>query len=350
VTEICAIEATTQRTLFATMLALVLSSCGGEDEPSKRLQERSQPLDKPIEPAAEPGKSSEPDEAKPPTPVPSGPKTALRLQLEDGRRYRNTTVAMVAFPAVQKPVGYAREEELELSACKGEGDARSCTLTHRVNKFEGEPPTGKLFEQDESHVKHLVSTHELWASAKRGGTTAIEGTPGAGASASDLAQVHRFYCIRLPDAPVAVGETWTDRCATWIGGALMQREVTWTLKSIDDDPVAGKRAELRAVGKVSTGAGDTARTGTIESALFFFVDKGEPHILRERIVTSAGKSQQTTTTVNVQFAHVVGEGTQRTDGQPFPPPPAGAEPTGVPTPPASAQADAGGAAGTKPPQ
>ena len=55
--------------------------------------------------------------------------------------------------------------------------------------------------------------------------------------------------------------------------------------------------------------------------LYFFVDRGQPHLLRLRTVVplDAGSKLSTTTTLNVQFATRTTDGAVvRTDDQPFP--------------------------------
>jgi hypothetical protein len=83
--------------------------------------------------------------------------------------------------------------------------------------------------------------------------------------------------------------------------------------------------------------------------LYFLLDAGEPHLLREKIVTrlDPASSFQTSTTLSYQFARLVKgkdgkETAMRTDGEPFPVapplPPADPTATGEATPAAPAPA------------
>lgn len=250
--------------------------------------------------------------------------------------YRVLTVGMVKLPAVMKPIGFAREEGITLSDCKGERFERSCLLTHRYLNYEAEKPSGGPFEADEKRVDQLVTKHRMTAGGKREGATEVTG-PAKQADAragKELAESHRFFCLRFPEQPIAEGATWPDRCSRRVGGRLASRDVIWTLDSVADTP-EGKRAQLKAAGKYTVtdpSTGDV-REGTVQSVLFYFVDPGEPHSLKEKIsLPLAGGGMSTVTTLTVQFAQVDPEDPDKKllmDGRPYVAP--GKKPTGKPT-------------------
>lgn len=364
-----------------TAAVALVGACKDEDA-SSRLKERSQPLATPVSPTGTPMKSPTRDEAEPaatrppegpaatspaastpdasqPTdvivegsePPPDAERIQLRLALPEGQTYRVTTVAMVELPMVGQPTGYAREENIVFERCKGDGVDRVCTLRHRYSKFEAEPPTGPLLEEDERRVQPFTSRHELTATGYREGKTRLEGGPPDADEKSfvqDLASVHRFYCLRFPKDPVAVGAKWKDECRTFDRGVAVTRRVLWELTELTDDPVSGKRAELRAVGEYIVPGSQGERKGTIEIIFYLFAERGEPHLLRERrsIPVSAERGAYTKNTVNIQFAKVSDEDPERvmrTDGQPFPSTPAAPVPQAATGPSESTPSEAAAA-------
>ncbi len=253
-------------------------------------------------------------------------RTTLRLALADDTRYRITTIGMLFLPLIEKPTGFAREEEVQLTDCDGSELTRSCRIVHTHNNFEGEPPTGAGLEAEERQVSALTTTHRLDATGLRLGATEVEGPaelrdapPGQA-----LAHAHRMFCLRLPSEAVGEGATWKDVCSMRQTGALVTREVTWKLEKLEDSP-DGKRAQLRYAGKVWTKDKQGMRTGRIEGSLLFWVDAGEPHLLRERIafVIDSSKGLETATDFRYQFTKVGSDGETllRTDGKPFAQPP-----------------------------
>lgn len=250
-------------------------------------------------------------------------RVELRLALVDGARYRTTTLGMLKLPLFERPVGFAREEELRLADCVGEAAGRSCLLTHSYRNFEAEPPTGDALEKDEALVAKLETAHRIDASGLRITETAIHGEPENPAGEA-LTQVHRMHCLRLPSESVGVGATWRDVCRTRLGGSIVTRELVWRLAKLEDSD-AGTRAELEYAGRVRRVDGDKGlRTGEVKGTLLFWVDAGEPHLMRERVsfVIDADKGISTGTDLRYQFAKV-GEGDAliRTDGQAFEQPP-----------------------------
>ncbi|MCA9659883.1 MAG: hypothetical protein KC486_16180 [Myxococcales bacterium] len=247
----------------------------------------------------------------------------MLLGLEEGSIYRMTTVGALRLPLVQQPTGFAREEQLTVSACTGEGEARSCTLEHRYRNFDAEPPAGAYLKRDEQAVAALVTRHSLRADGTRAGATTVEGPAPAleSENARELADVERFYCIRFPEVPVGVGAAWEATCTLRTDGRLARRKVTWEVAKIDEDPDGGgKRVELREVGTFEASDGKNTRSGTFGGTLFFFADIGEPHLLREEISTSVAQEGgiRTVARLNYQFAKRRGDEVVRTDGEPFP--------------------------------
>jgi hypothetical protein len=246
-------------------------------------------------------------------------RVELRLALVDETRYRNTTIGMLKLPLFDSPVGFAREEQLELGDCEGEAGERSCTITHAYRNFEAEPPTGDALGKDEALVADLTTNHRLDASGLRASKTEVTGEI-TNPAAQALAQVHRLYCIRLPSEPVGIGATWRDTCRSRIGGRIVTREVVWRLAKLDDTD-EGTRAELEYAGKVSrVDAGAGVRTGEVKGTLLLFVDAGEPHLLRERIafILDPDRKVSTGTDLRVQFTKLGPKDELiRTDGKPF---------------------------------
>ena len=254
----------------------------------------------------------------------------VRLALKDDSVYQVTTLGMVAFTGVQ-PSGYAREERVELDECSGADQARRCRLTHRYVHFEAEPPNGRIYAADEQRVDKLISRHALLASGAREGDTAVEGLAEQLASpdAQALREVHRFYCLRFPEEPIGVGAKWKDVCHLRTGGAVDTREVIWEFTNLSTDDEGHRRAEFTYVGNYLAPGDRGERRGTVAGMLYFLLDAGEPHLLREKIVTrlDPASSFTTSTTIAYQFARMVKgkdgkETAMRTDGQPFPVAPA----------------------------
>jgi hypothetical protein len=344
------------------LVAVLLPACTGAPAPS-RLEERSavkaepakaEPAKAPPRPAAKPDPKPAPKPAAKPAgtpdpaadaapgqlsaaPPPGAELLPVRLALKDASVYKVTTIAMVGFSGTAKPTGWAREERLELGGCRGEGFARRCDLTHRYVHFDAEPPQGRIFAADEQQVRDLVTRHALLATGARDGTTEVTGPAEQKDSPSGqaLAEVHRFYCLRFPEQPIAVGAKWRDKCHARTGGVVDTRDVVWELTKVDTDADGRRRAELTYLGTYSAPGSKGPRTGTVSGLLYFLVDAGEPHLLKERIVTSHATNSafHTTTTQQIQFARLLKdkrgrEQEVRTDGEPFPrtPPPAAAPP------------------------
>jgi hypothetical protein len=329
------------RSLAVTVV--LLSACTGSPPEGSNLEKRSAPATPPANPppvaATTPPPATPPSPANtPPAPVDANALTAeppagtelmpVRLALKDASVYRVTTVGNVAMSGLMSPTAYAREEQLELSDCAGEGDARRCLLTHRYRKFEAEPPAGRIYESDEKLVSSLVTSHTLLASGARDGATAVTG-PAEQADApagKALADVHRFYCIRFPARPIGVGAKWRDRCHTRTGGSVDTRDVVWELTKLDT--VDGqRRAELTYLGDYTAPGPKGDRKGVVSGVLHFMVDPGEPHLLKEQISLKTAETGTTlsTTTIAYQFARVTTdkkgkEKLVRTDGADFPAP------------------------------
>lgn len=253
-------------------------------------------------------------------------RVSLRLALEDGAHYRVTTIGMLHLPLIEKPTGFAREEELRLSKCEGEAADRSCLLTHSYRNYEAEPPTGEGLEKEERQVAGLSTAHRIDASGLRLTETEVVGPeelasalPGQG-----LRGVHRFNCIRFPAEPVGEGATWKDVCRLRQAGTVVTRELTWTLEKLEDTD-EGARAQLAYAGKLWTKDPKGVREGQVKGALYLWADAGEPHKLRERIqfIIDEKKGIATGTDLSFQFVKVGedGETLIRTDGKAFEQPP-----------------------------
>jgi hypothetical protein len=258
------------------------------------------------------------------TPGADDERVQLRLALADDAHYRITTIGMLKLPLIDKPTGFAREEDVTVSGCKGEGAARTCLITHDYRNYEAEPPAGSGLEADEKQVAALRTSHRIDASGLRITNTEVQGDASP-KHADALAQVHRLYCIRLPSEPVGVGATWKDVCRLRQGGSIVTRELTWRLAKLEDTE-DGVRAELEYAGRVRRiDPNDKRLNGEIMGGLLFWVDAGEPHLMRERVgfVLDAGKGVSTGTDFRYQFTKVVGDGDEllRTDGKPFDMPP-----------------------------
>ena len=274
------------------------------------------------EPAPTPAPATAPRPSLPPSSATPGDLVTLRLALPDGARYRLTTVGMIHYPMMPQPTGFAREESIDVRECRGDGLTRACALEHRVTNFEAEPPYGKFIDNDEAPVRALVSRQRMTVLGAPEGPATIDGEGAATEAGRALSAVHRFACIRFPSEPVAVGATWTVTCDSRVDGRVAHRTTTWELIAIDDDPEgAGKRAELRETGSFTFDSTAGARGGEFAGILYFWVDLGEPHILRETLVTEIVADQGSTkASINYQFAKVdPNDPTKvtRTDGKPF---------------------------------
>lgn len=292
------------------------------------------PVDAKAAAAVAPGPAPAPAPAatasEPPTPeapAPAGERVDLWLDLDPAKTVRVLTVGMLELPLVNRPAGFAREETLTFRDCVGEGAARTCVVEHALGRFEAEPPTGKILEQDEKRFADVRSHHRVDARGLKVGDATIIGPAGPPDFADTdlgraLVAVHRYGCIRLPTEPVAVGAKWSDTCHFVFGGQVSRVDAAWELTALSDDPVSGKRAELTMLGKLAVPSAGGERAGTIEGKLYFFVDAHAPHILRmrARVPLKPGQSMESTTTLNLQFGLVDATGVvTRTDGAPLQP-------------------------------
>jgi len=341
------------------LLATLLSACTGSPTPSgleQRAAARAKAIEvpapvkqAPVKQAADPatpGKTQTPtDPTTDPTTDPiaaaavPGQLTArppegtelvpVRLALKDASVYQITTIGMVAFTGVRAS-GFAREERVELDTCEGAEATRRCRVTHRYVNFEAEPPNGRIFEADEQLVDKLVTSHTLLATGAREGDTTITGDDAQTASPAGqaLKDVHRFFCLRFPDEPIGVGAKWKDSCHLRTGGVIDTREVIWELTSMSKDEDGHRRAEFTYLGRYTAPSPKGDRSGTVQGVLYYLLDAGEPHLLKEQISTrrDATSNFYTTTTASYQFARLKpgkpgkkGKETWvRTDGEPFP--------------------------------
>lgn len=350
----------------------LLSACTGSPEPSGLERRNATPVAVPKDSKAAPAKAVLTDpKASPTTPQPNTPTATpttaaadvapgqltasapagtelfpVRLALKDATAYQITTIGMVAFTSV-KPSGFAREERVELDQCTGENEARQCRLTHSFVHFEAEPPNGRIFAADERKVDKLVIRHTLRSDGARDGDTEISG-PAEQLESKDgqaLRDVHGFYCIRFPDAPIGVGAKWKDTCHLRTGGAVDTRDVIWEMTRLSTDEQGRRRADFTYLGTYTAPGEPLPRTGTVQGVLYFLLDAGEPHLMKEQIVTRREPTSkfQTITTISYQFGKFAKDKKRkpivlRTDGEPLPeapptpPPGAPAEPNMSPAP------------------
>lgn len=296
----------------------------------------------PATPADSPSKADPSRPSSPPSEL-----AEIRLALREGTNYRVTTIGNIRFGSLVQPTGFAREERLSLKDCEGEGYARACTLEHRYVNFEAEPPNGKFLDNDEKVVNQLVTSHRLLATGERPGTTTVTGPKeqAEGKAGLALADAHRFLCIRFPEQAIGVGAKWRAKCQMRSGGVIDTRDVLWELKKLERDPDTGLRAELAFIGEYTAPGAKTSLEGVVRGTLLFFVDAGEPHLLREEFTTATDKASKyvTHTTLAYQFAKLVPgpdgkEVAVRTDGKPFPEAPAMNERTAADATPAASDA------------
>lgn len=246
----------------------------------------------------------------------------LQLALLDEAHYRITTIGMLYLPLIDKPTGFAREEDLTLSECSIEGPRRSCMVTHTFRNYEAEPPAGGGLEAEERLVAGVTTKHRIDSSGLRTSPTALSGDDAALAQpvAQALVDAHEFFCIRLPETAVGTGATWKDVCRRRQSGTIVTRDLTWKLHKLEDGP-EGKRAELHYAGNVWSKDQKGVRRGKVQGVLYFLVDAGEPHLQRERVefMVDADKGMKSATDLRMQWTKVGddGETLVRTDGKPF---------------------------------
>lgn len=250
----------------------------------------------------------------------------LQLALLDAAHYRITTIGMLYLPLIDKPTGFAREEDLQLGECSVEGPRRSCMVTHTFRNYEAEPPAGGGLEAEERLVSGVTTKHRIDATGLRTSPTALSGDEAALAqpAAQALADAHEFFCIRLPEVAVGTGATWKDVCRRRQSGTIVTRDLTWKLAKLEDAP-EGKRAELHYAGNVWSKDQKGVRRGKVQGVLYFLVDAGEPHLQRERVefVVDGDKGLRSATDLRMQWTKLAADGETlvRTDGKPFEQPP-----------------------------
>jgi hypothetical protein len=253
-----------------------------------------------------------------------GEKVELRFALPDDTTYAVTTIGLLTLPAVQRPIGFARREEITLSNCDGDGYTRACDLTHEITNYEAEQPEGRPLEIGEKPVLELTTKHRMDASGRREGKTTVEGENADDPAARALEEAHRFFCLRLPTEPVGVGAVWADTCKMRTGGQVVTKEAKWELKKLDDDPDGGgRRAEVHMQAKyTATDSDGNPREGVSRGILYLWADAGEPHLYKEMIALPLGSTgMKTKTSLNYQFAKVDPKDPEkvlRTDGKEFP--------------------------------
>lgn len=322
-------------TLVVSLLVCV-AACG--DPGPSRLQQRDgaevpevAPAAVPAPAPAAPATAATPAPAKaepePTIPPPPSERAEVRLALREGASYRVTTIGNVRFGSLVQPTGFAREERVTLKGCAGEGYGRACKVEHRYVNFEAEPPNGRFLANDEKAVNQLVTTHELQATGDRPGATTIAGPKEqAGSKAGQaLAEVHRFYCLRFPNEPIGVGAKWRSKCHMRSGGVIDTRDVVWELQKLERDPDTGLRAEIAYTGEYTAPGAKGSLQGVIRGMVLFFVDAGEPHLIREEFTTATDSASKyvTHTSQVFQFVKLVAgpdgkETAVRVDGKPLP--------------------------------
>lgn len=337
-------------------ILVAAGACGGSEQPSRLQQRDAAPTPAAAGPAkAEPTKA-EPTKTEPTTadpgklepaalaqlqglegkvqaePPPGAELVSLRLALPEGASYRVTTLGNLQFGSMMQPTAFAREERLSLSGCAGEGAARTCALEHRFVHFEAEPPAGQFLINDENEVRGLVTRHTIKASGERVGPTAIVDGPKEQAESPEgkaLVELDQFFCVRFPEQPIAVGAKWRATCHQRTSGVVDTRDVLWELDKLDRDPKMGLRAELSYLGKYIAPGPKGTLEGVIRGTMYFFVDAGAPHLIREEFTMARDAASQfvTHTTLAHQFALLIKdkggkETAVRVDGELFPEAPA----------------------------
>ncbi|MDC0666626.1 hypothetical protein [Nannocystis radixulma] len=341
---------------YSTGFLLACVTACGDPGPS-RLQQREQaPVPEVAPPASSApvgasGPAAQAEPAAPKTPPPPSERAEIHLSLKEGSTYRVTTIGNIRFGSLVQPTGFAREERLTLKDCDGESFTRVCTLEHRYVNFEAEPPNGKFLVNDEKAVDQLVTSHRLLATGERPGTTTVTGPKEQADSKAGQALVdaNRFFCIRFPEEAIGVGAKWRSKCQMRSGGVVDTRDVLWELMKLERDPEMGLRAELTYVGQYTAPGAKTSVQGVVRGTLFFFVEAGEPHLLREEFTTATDTASKyvTHSTLAYQFVKLVPgpdgkEIAVRVDGKPLPEAPAMNAPT-----PEAASGATGQASGAK---
>lgn len=317
---------------------LAAAACGGEGSNLERraiadsVAEKSASGDPPT-PAAKGPAPPAPTGAQPGPAVlvsaGEGERHLLKLGLAAETEWRVATIGLLALPGLQQPVGFARQEIVELEECDGEGSARTCTAVHRTVAFQGEPPAGGTLEAGEAPMLQLTFRQRIDATGRALEPARIEGDPAARARPDMAALVgaHQLFCLRLPSEPVGVGAVWKDECRIWSGQQLVVRDVEWTLRKLDVDPDgAGRRAELAVKGlQLATDADGNPRRGSLSGVLFLWADPGEPHLYEELVRLPLGdQGLETKMRLRVQFARPDPahpddpQAIVRTDGRAFP--------------------------------
>src|SRR5690606_12242979 len=128
----------------------------------------------------------------------------------------------------------------------------------------------------------------------------------------------------FPEQAIGVGAKWRSKCQMRSGGVIDTRDVLWELKKLERDPETGLRAELAYVGEYTSPGAKSALQGVVQGVLFFFVDAGEPHLIREEFTTAtdSASAYMTRTSTVYQFSKLVeGPGGKETivrvDGKPL---------------------------------
>lgn len=316
-----------RRSCLIVSFSLLTACPTGEGSNLEKMASKREDASAADEPAAaKDDASAKPRDAPPAEGLLSpgeGEKVELRFALPDGATYAVTTIGMLVLPAVQKPIGFARREEIALRDCDGEAYTRACQLTHTTTNYEAELPEGKPLENGEKPVLALTTKHRMDATGRRDGQTLVEGEGADRPAGLALSEAHQFFCLRLPDQPVGVGAVWADTCKMRIGGQVVTKQAKWELKKLDEDPDgAGRRAELQMQAKYTAADADgSPRVGVTHGVLYMWADAGEPHLYREKITLPLGAGGlKTKTSLYVQFAKLDPKDPKkviRTDGKAF---------------------------------
>jgi hypothetical protein len=176
-------------------------------------------------------------------------------------------------------------------------------------KYEAEGQAGKILEGDEARVAGVALRRSMDVHGKTSADAELEGEPAAttSAEAQVLLETHPFYCLRFPTEAVGIGAKWNDTCKRRVGGVVGTREVVWELAKLEPGaPETGRRAELSYVGRYTEPTADgKERRGTVQGAVFFLVDRGEPYMIREQITVDVDPANalRTLTQLNHTFMH-----------------------------------------------